>query len=94
MSRIGAVIAIAVLLALGGCTTEAKLDTSTTAREIKRDIAAQTGAHLRAVRCPTEVVAKKGDVFRCRAIASDGSRIPVRVTQIDGKGGVRWRIGR
>jgi hypothetical protein len=38
------------------------------------------------------VPAKKGAVFRCRAVLSDRSTLPVRVSQIDDEGGVRWRF--
>lgn len=83
--------AVAVL-AVAGCSVKKEIDTQRAESEIKRELAAQTGAPLSRVRCPEEVEAKKGDVFRCVAIASDRSRIPVRVTQIDDEGGVRWKI--
>jgi hypothetical protein len=87
-------VALAVAVALGGCDLNKEIDTDRAEAEIKRDLAAQTGAPLRSVRCPDEVEAEKGKRFSCTAIAGDGSRIPIRVTQTDGNGGVRWRIGR
>ncbi len=84
----------AAVVILGGCSLKKQIDTDRAEAEIKRDLAAQTGAPLRSVRCPDEVDAKKGARFSCTAIAGDGSRIPIRVTQTDGNGGVRWRIGR
>jgi predicted secreted protein len=88
------VLTAAVVIALGGCSLKKQIDTDRAEAEIKRDLAAQTGAPLRSVRCPDAVDAKKGARFSCTAIAGDGSRIPIRVTQTDGNGGVRWRIGR
>jgi hypothetical protein len=82
----------AAVLAVAGCSVKKEIDTQRAESEIKRELAAQTGAPLSQVRCPDQVEAKKGAVFRCVAIASDRSRIPVRVTQIDGEGGVRWKI--
>jgi hypothetical protein len=79
---------------LGGCDLKKEIDTDRAEAEIKRDLAAQTGAPLRTVRCPDKVEAEKGARFGCTAVAGDGSRIPIRVTQTDDDGGVRWRIGR
>ena len=89
-----AIAAIALTALLSGCALKKEVDTARAAATIKRGLAAQTGAQLRRVKCPSKVAAKKGDVFRCVAVASDGSRIPIRVTQVDGNGAVRWRIVR
>jgi hypothetical protein len=84
----------AAMIVLGGCDLNKEIDTDRAEAEIKRDLVARTGAPLRSVRCPDDVKAKKGARFSCTAIAGDGSRIPIRVTQTDGNGGVRWRIAR
>jgi hypothetical protein len=89
-----AIAAVVAMIALGGCDLNKEIDTDRAEAEIKRDLSAQTGAQLRSVRCPDEVEAKKGERFRCTAVAEDGSRIPIRVTQTDDDGGVRWRVGR
>jgi hypothetical protein len=95
LTRSLAAIAIAAAIAaLSGCSLKKQIDTGRAEAEIKRDLSAQTGAPLRSVRCPDEVDAKKGARFSCTAVASDGSRIPIRVVQTDGNGGVRWRVGR
>jgi hypothetical protein len=78
-------------LLAAGCA-EKQIDTTRAEIEIKRELSSDTGAPLESVRCPDEVEAKKGDVFRCVAVARDGSRVPIRVTQTDGDGGVRWSI--
>jgi Domain of unknown function (DUF4333) len=92
-----AIVTAAVALAvtgLLGCSLEKEVDTAAAESEIEKALAERTGAPIDAVKCPAEVEVKKGDVFHCRATAGDGSRIPISVTQIDGDGGVRWRIGR
>jgi Domain of unknown function (DUF4333) len=89
-----AAVVAAVAITLAGCNLKKQVDTDRAEAEIKRDLTAQIGEPLRTVRCPDEVDAEKGSKFSCTAVASDGSRIPIRVTQTDGDGGVRWRIGR
>jgi hypothetical protein len=87
-------LAAAIVVGAGGCGLKKQIDTDRAEAEIKRDLGSQIGQPLRSVRCPDQVDAKKGARFTCTAIAGDGSRIPVRVTQTDGNGGVEWRVGR
>lgn len=89
-----ALLAGLTILAIAGCSPTKQVDTGRAEAEIKRSLAAQTGDRLRAVRCPDEVEANKGDRFRCVATASDGSRVRLVVTQTDGEGSVRWRLAR
>jgi hypothetical protein len=91
---IACIAALATALGLGACGIKKEIDTARAETAIKRGLQQQTGAPLRSVRCPGKVEAKKGDVFRCTATAVDGSHFPVRVTQTDGDGGVKWRIAR
>ncbi len=81
------------LVAAGGCGDK-QVDTSRAESEIRRALGDQTGARVKSVSCPKSVTAKKGDRFTCRAVADDDSKIPIRVTQVDGDGSLRWRIGR
>jgi hypothetical protein len=74
-----------------GCADK-QIDTKRAEVEIKRELSSDTGVTLESVRCPDEVEAKKGDVFRCVAVARDGSRVRIKVTQTDDEGGVRWSI--
>lgn len=89
-----AVLLCGLALAVGAGCADKQVDTSRAESEIRRDLADQTGATVKSVSCPDEVTAEKGDRFTCRAVADDDSRIPIRVTQVDGDGGLRWRIGR
>jgi hypothetical protein len=38
------------------------------------------------------VQAQRGDTFRCEAVASNGQRARVEVTQRDDEGSVSWRL--
>jgi hypothetical protein len=42
------------------------------------------------VTCPVSVEISRGDVFDCTAIAPNGDRLRIRVTQVDDEGGVTW----
>ena len=77
-------------LAMAGCAS--KLDTGKIEREIKQELTSRTGAKLVAVDCPGDVKAKKGTTFRCTATSAAGARVPIEVTQEDGKGRVTWRV--
>jgi hypothetical protein len=90
--ELGVLAVTAVAAFLSACSVDKQVDTHRAEEEIKRSLASQTGDQVRSVRCPDEVKAEKGRRFRCRAVASDGSRIPVVVTQTDDDGGVRWRV--
>jgi Domain of unknown function (DUF4333) len=87
-----AIAAAALALLAAGCSPEKQIDTNRAEDDIKTTISAQTGDPVRSVRCPDEVVAKKGERFRCTATVSDGSRLGVVVTQTNDDGGVRFRI--
>jgi uncharacterized lipoprotein len=93
-SWLAAVLAASVVLVLAGCQQVDRVDTGEAEQDIKRGLSARTGAKLRSVDCPDDVEARKGDVFTCTAIASDGSKVRVKVTQVDDEGGVRWELGR
>ncbi len=55
-------------------------------------ITRQTGVKIDTVRCPDEVVARRGETFRCVALASNGQRARVEVSQRDDEGSVSWRL--
>ena len=59
---------------------------------IKRDLTRQTGIVVRSVTCPDEVKVKRGDRFRCEAVARNGDRAQVLVTQRDDDGTISWRV--
>ena len=90
-SRLAAVLAASIVLV--GCQQVDRVDTGRAEQDIKRGLSARTGAKLNSVDCPDDVEARKGDVFRCTATASDGSKVRVKVTQVDDEGGVRWELG-
>jgi uncharacterized protein DUF4333 len=71
---------------------EAKLDTDKAEAAIRSGITRQTGVKIDTVRCPDEVVARRGETFRCVARASNGQRARVEVRQRDDEGSVSWRL--
>ena len=77
--------------ALAACG-EAHIDSGKTETAIKRDLTRKTGIVVRAVDCPDDVKVKRGAEFRCEAIARNGDRAQVLVTQRDDDGTVSWRV--
>jgi hypothetical protein len=71
---------------------EAKLDTGRAESAIRNGITRQTGVKIDTVRCPDDVEARQGETFRCVALASNGQRARVEVTQRDDEGSVSWRL--
>lgn len=80
-----------VAAALAACG-EAKLDTARAESAIRSGITRQTGVKIDTVRCPDQVEARRGETFRCVALASNGQRARVEVTQRDDEGSVSWRL--
>jgi hypothetical protein len=95
VSMRGAVLAVGVVAAasLGACG-QARLDTGEAESAIRAGITRQTGVKIDSVRCPDEVEARRGDTFRCVAVASNGQRARVAVTQRDDEGNVSWQLVR
>jgi uncharacterized protein DUF4333 len=92
LRRLMSALAMSAAIALVACEQVDKVDTEKAEQEIKRGLSAETGAKLESVRCPDDVEAQKGGVFRCTVTASDGSKVRVKVTQVDDHGGVRWEL--
>ena len=86
-------IALLASIAVTACGEE-QLDTGAAEATIRAGIAQQTGVEIDAVRCPDEVEAKRGGRFRCVAVARNGDRATVNVTQRDDQGRLRWRLVR
>jgi len=80
-----------VVVGLSACG-EAKLDTGRAESEIRSGITRQTGVKIDTVRCPDDVEARRGETFRCVALASNGQRARVEVTQRDDEGSISWRL--
>ena len=80
-----------VALSAAGCG-KAELDVERAEAALKSRITRQTGVEIDTVRCPQDVEAQRGDTFRCVAVASNGQRARVEVTQRDDAGNVSWRL--
>jgi hypothetical protein len=77
--------------ALAACG-ESHIDDGKTEAAIKRDLTRRTGIVVSSVSCPGDVTVKRGDKFRCEAVARNGDRAQVLVTQRDNDGTVSWRV--
>jgi hypothetical protein len=86
-------IAAIASIALTACG-EAKIDTEEAEATIRAGITRQTGVEIEAVRCPDNVEAKRGGRFRCIAVAKNGDRGAVQVTQRDDEGTFTWKLVR
>ena len=80
-----------VVVGLAACG-EPKLDTEKAESAIRSGITRQTGVKIDSVRCPDDVEARRGETFRCVALASNGQRARVEVRQRDDEGSVSWRL--
>lgn len=89
-----AFLATALALVAAGLAAcgDAKLDTDRAEAAIRSGITRQTGVKIDTVRCPDDVVARRGETFRCVARASNGQRAGVEVRQRDDEGSVSWRL--
>jgi hypothetical protein len=86
-------LAAAALVAVGAAACgKSELDSERAESEIRRGITRQTGIKVESVRCPNDIELRQGDTFRCVAVASDGQRARVEVTQRDDEGSVSWRL--
>jgi hypothetical protein len=95
------VIALVALVAIGAAAGAGDLDHSRpstlhgpdVAHELALGIQAQQGSRpLPDVRCPATEPVHDGWQFACRLVGRAPDR-SVRVTEIDGRGHLRWRIG-
>ena len=71
-----------------------QLDTEEAESAIKSGITSRTGVKIDSVSCPGDIEAEQGGTFRCVAVASNGQRAQVEVTQRDDEGNVSWQLVR
>jgi hypothetical protein len=90
--RLPAAAAGALVALSAAACGKAELDVERAEASLKRQITRQTGIEIDTVRCPQDVEAQRGDTFRCLAVASNGQRARVDVTQRDDEGSVSWRL--
>jgi hypothetical protein len=84
--------ALCAALAVAGCG-EKKLNAESVETQIRAEIEQKTRADVKAVACPEDRPVKQGDVFSCTVTLANGFKAPVRVTQGDDEGNLRWRVG-
>lgn len=80
-------------LAITGCgaSVGGGIDTDKAESEIRTLVEKQVGSGVKSVSCPDDVEEKKGDVFTCEVVGTDGSKGDVTVTQKDDEGNVNFR---
>ena len=78
-------------MAMASCG-ESTIDAGKAETAIQRDLAEKTGLAIASVSCPEDVKVRSGGTFRCRAVARNGDRATVLVTQRDEDGTVTWRV--
>jgi hypothetical protein len=81
-------LAVAGLVGLAGCGSDAGLDPAGTEREVGRAVAAQVEPVVSETRCPTEIRREEGGTFTCTVVLKGVGRLPVEVRQTDDRGTV------
>ena len=90
MTRTLAFAALAVTLALGGCSRV--VDTDELESQISSELQRQAGVTPTSVECPDDVPAEAGGTFNCTATADDGSTATIEVVQKDDQGNLEWEV--
>jgi hypothetical protein len=90
-------IVVAAVAMFSACSFEASigesgLDMDKLEDSIFEGIEEQTGVELESVDCPDEMDQEEGLNFECKATATDGESVQVRVVQTDDEGNVDWEI--
>ena len=89
--RVRSLLLVAVL-AVSAAACDQVLDEAS----LERTLTEQVEDHLEeddlTVDCPDDVAVEEGGVFTCDASSAGGAVGTLEVTQIDDRGGVRWRI--
>jgi hypothetical protein len=88
IASIATLAATMTVIAAGCGSSSPTLGTAAIESSITKALLVQRGARAD-VTCPAKVPAKKGAQFTCNAALNVGE-YPVSVTEIDGKGGVKW----
>jgi len=82
-----AVLAVVTASLIAGCG-DTKIDDAKGEKLISDLVEKQIGAQVASVKCPEDVVAKKGATFTCSVVAGDKSKGDARVTAKDAEGNV------
>lgn len=80
MRTIGRLCAVAALaVAFGACGQE-KIEQAELEEEVKSVVAQEVGQQPKAIECPGDLEAKKGEKMTCTLVAPDDSKVDVVVT--------------
>jgi hypothetical protein len=83
--------AVACALATVACGSSSSLNTNKLEQQIQRRLKA-VGIRLKRISCPKSRSLRRGDSFECHAIARNGARLTVAVTQTSSKGNASWDV--
>jgi hypothetical protein len=83
-------IAACASLALGFAACEKTINTGKLEGKLKEGIQKQFGVKVSKVDCPSDVKAKKGKTFTCKAHAANGQIQKFTITQDDNEGHVHY----
>jgi hypothetical protein len=85
---------LGLTLLAGGCSFnfslgDKTLEANDAQTKIKDELIKQTGLTVNSVTCPSEIKAKVGETFECKADTNAGN-IPILAKTTDDKGGFKW----
>ena len=86
-----AVLACTAAVALAACG-EKTLDTADAEDEISDQLVAQGRPKPKAVECPDDMKAKKGEKYTCTLTAPAGDKAKVNLTMLDDDGKFRFEV--
>jgi Domain of unknown function (DUF4333) len=87
-----AVVLLASLALVGGCTRTKTLDAQQLDQRIAIDMKDNLDMHGFTVSCPDDVPAEAGRTFGCNARNPEGTTVAIEVTQTDDKGNVTYKV--
>jgi len=82
---------LAVPFGIGSCVPRT-LATDRLEPRLRRELVSTLHVSGIQVDCPSGVEVREGDTFVCVAVAPNGDRVRIEVTQVDDEGSLAWRI--
>jgi hypothetical protein len=80
-----------VPLGIGSCVPRT-LRADQLEQRLTRELVETMNVERIRVDCPVGIEVRRGDTFACVAMAPNGDRVRIDVTQVDDEGGVTWEI--
>ena len=78
-----------------GCSVGSTIDSDKAEEEITKGFEQQVpGSEVKALSCPDDVDAKKGQKATCDIALADGRKGTINVRVLNDDGDIRWNVGR